>query len=216
MTLWDVADYYPPHDLDGIFLTNHDMVRVATQVGSPEKARFAASILFTLPGVPLVYYGEEVGLVNGPGDEDPEKRTPMPWTDEGGFTTGTPWKVNRKADPLVNVARQKADPGSLWHHYRRLIALRDSSPAIGRGGYRSLDVQGGGGDVIAWERALGNERVIVVANIAESPAEGISVALTGRGDRAMPLLGEAAATVDDSALRMGTLGAHEVAAYRLE
>jgi glycosidase len=217
MTLCDVADYYPPHALDGIFLTNHDMVRVATQVGSPEKARFAASVLFTLPGVPLVYYGEEVGLVNGPGDEDPEKRTPMPWTDDGGFTTGTPWKVNRKADPKDNVASQQADPDSLWHHYRRLIALRKSSPAIGRGGYRSLDVGGGGGDVIAWERFRGDEWVIVVANFAEAPADAVSVTVAGGVGSAERILGDEEAKIDDAGvLRIDALGAHQVAAYRLE
>jgi glycosidase len=217
MTLCDVADFYPPHALDGIFLTNHDMVRVATQVGSPEKARFAASLLFTLPGVPLVYYGEEVGLVNGPGDEDPEKRTPMPWTDEGGFTTGTPWKINRRAEPKDNVARQQADPDSLWHHYRRLIALRKDSQAIGRGGYRPLDVEAGDGDVIAWERTHGEERVIVLANFSTGAAEALEIEVGDRASGAERLLGEAEAVVDDAGvLRVGTLGAHQVAAYRLD
>jgi glycosidase len=183
MTLCDVADYYPAHALDATFLTNHDMIRVATQVRRPERARLAASLLFTLPGVPFVYYGEEVGLVNGPGDEDPEKRTPMPWTDDGGFTTGTPWMVNRKADPELNVARQQADPGSLWHHYRALIDLRKKNAALSRGGYRPLDVSGdGSGSAIAWERYAEDERLVVVANFSDAALDDLRVEVTEAGD----------------------------------
>jgi len=188
-TLCDVADYYPPHALDAIFLTNHDMVRVATQVRRPERARLAASLLFTLPGVPFVYYGEELGLVNGPGDEDPEKRTPMPWTDEGGFTTGTPWKTNRRADPQVNVAREQAEPDSMWHHYRRLIQLRKTHPALARGGYRSLVVTGAGAaDTIAYERFTGQERIVVVANFSDTPRTDLTVKLADPGSGETQLL----------------------------
>ncbi|MCI0411836.1 hypothetical protein L0222_03425 [bacterium] len=45
------------------------------------KLRVAASILLTLPGVPFLYYGEEVGIQNGPASGDESKRTPMPWDD---------------------------------------------------------------------------------------------------------------------------------------
>ncbi|MEJ2515586.1 MAG: alpha-amylase family glycosyl hydrolase [Gammaproteobacteria bacterium] len=217
MTLCDVADFYPPHALDGIFLTNHDMIRVATQVGSPEKARFAASILFTLPGVPLVYYGEEIGLVNGPGDEDPEKRTPMPWTDEGGFTAGTPWKVNRKADPGVNVARQQADPDSLWHHYRRLIGLRHDYAALGRGGYRPLEVSGGGGDVIAWERTHDDQRLVVIANFSAEPVRDVPVVVPGLEGRTLrPVAGfGTAAVIQGDQLVVGRLDGRRVHIYQV-
>lgn len=218
MTLCDVADYYPPHALDATFLTNHDMVRVATQVRAPERARLAASLLFTLPGVPFVYYGEEVGLVNGPGDEDPEKRTPMPWTDEGGFTTGTPWKVNRKADPQVNVARQQADPGSMWRHYRQLIALRKQHAALARGGYRSLDVSGAdAGNAIAYERYLDDERIVVVANFSDAPLEDLTIALPDPGDGEVGVLfghgGEGELSADG--LVVARVGPRDVIVYRL-
>jgi alpha-amylase len=215
--LCDVADYYPPHALDATFLANHDMIRVATQLGDPQRARLAAALLFTLPGVPFIYYGEEIGLVNGPGGEDPEKRTPMPWTDAGGFTTGQPWKVNRSADPRVNVARQQADPDSLWHHYRRLIDVRKKSPAIGRGGYRPLAVSGGGG-VIAWERRHGDERVVVAANLGDTPVELVSVALPeDAGSALQRLFGAAEASLDaHGTLAIKALGARELVAYRVE
>ena len=63
MTLCGVADDYPPHALDAPFLTNHDMIRVATQMRRPERVRLAASLLFTFPGVAFIYYGEERVIV---------------------------------------------------------------------------------------------------------------------------------------------------------
>ncbi len=215
-TLCEVAEYYPSHALDAIFLTNHDMVRIATQVRTADRARLAASLLFTLPGVPLVYYGEELGLVNGPGDEDPEKRTPMPWTDAGGFSSGEPWKVNRKADPAVNVARLQADPGSLWHHYRALIALRHASPALGRGGYRPLEVTRGDSDVIAWERMHGDERVVVLANFSADAVADVAVALPGAAAAGLErLIGDARAALREGRVEVPTLPGRALVAYRL-
>jgi glycosidase len=217
-TLCDVADYYPAHALDATFLTNHDMIRVATQVRRPERARLAASLLFTLPGVPFIYYGEEVGLVNGPGDEDPEKRTPMPWSDEGGFTTGTPWMVNRRADPQVNVARQQADPGSLWHHYRALIDLRKQNAALARGGYRPLEVSGDGSvNAIAWERFTEDERLIVVANFSDAGLDRIRVEVEEAGDGGAVVLfgsGPAGEKSGDGVL-VPRLGPRSVVVFRL-
>jgi len=217
-TLCDVADYYPSHALDAIFLTNHDMVRVATQVRRPERARMAASLLFTLPGVPFVYYGEELGLVNGPGDEDPEKRTPMPWTDGGGFTTGTPWKTNRKAGPEVNVAREQAEPDSMWHHYQSLIQLRKDHPALARGGYRSLVVTGAGsGDTIAYERFTGQERIVVVANFSDTPRTDLTVKLADPGSgEAQLLFGDGTpAALSPDGIRIIQVGARSAVVFVL-
>jgi glycosidase len=176
-TLCEVAGYYPPHALDAIFLTNHDMTRVMTQLrNDPGRARLAASLLLTLPGVPFIYYGEELGLVNGPGDEDPEKRTPMRWNAAGGFTTGTPWKVNRRADSAINVEQQQADPESLWWTYRNLIRLRHAYPALGRGSYESLEITGAaGGKAIAYLRSHGDERILAVANFSAGPLESLRI-----------------------------------------
>ena len=91
-TLRDVISAYPQGIIDAPFLTNHDQTRLATVLGNDAgKLRNAAAILLTLPGAPFIYYGEEVGLQNGPTSADESKRTPMPWTASGGFTTGTPW-----------------------------------------------------------------------------------------------------------------------------
>ena len=73
------------------FLSNHDQNRVMSQLaGKVEKARVAAAMLLTAPGVPFIYYGEEIGMVGLEADE--EQRTPMQWSGgaNAGFTTGRP------------------------------------------------------------------------------------------------------------------------------
>ncbi|NIQ56998.1 MAG: alpha-amylase, partial [Gammaproteobacteria bacterium] len=77
-----MAALYPEGVRDAPFLTNHDQVRIASQLaGNAGGLRSAASVLLTLPGVPFLYYGEEVGLANGTAQGDEAKRTPMPWSD---------------------------------------------------------------------------------------------------------------------------------------
>jgi alpha-glucosidase len=109
-------------------MSNHDFERLATRVGE-ENLRAAAELLLTLPGTAFIYQGDEIGLPNGPGADPPfdragrdRMRHPMQWdaSTTGGFTTGTPWLP--PIDPADrNVEAQRADPGSLLNHYRRLI-----------------------------------------------------------------------------------------------
>lgn len=109
-------------------LSNHDFERLATRVGE-ENLRAAAELLLTLPGTAFIYQGDEIGLPNGPGVDPPFDRAgrdpmrhPMQWdaSPTGGFTTGDPWLP--PIDPEErNVEAQRADPGSLLNHYRRLI-----------------------------------------------------------------------------------------------
>lgn len=67
-------------------------------------------------------------------------RTPMQWdaTEHAGFTTGTPWIAVNPDHRTVNAEAQRADPGSVFHHYRRLIALRHTEPAVTHGDFRML------------------------------------------------------------------------------
>jgi alpha-amylase len=166
-TLAAVARTYPAGVLDGTFITNHDMPRVATQLaGNPAALRSAAALLLTLPGTPFLYYGEEVGLT---GDKpDPDIRTPMPWNDGeagGGFTTGTPWHAFAAGRAAANVAAQSGEPASLLSFYRRLIHLRAASPALRRGATRVLSPAAGSSPVLAFVREAGGERVLAVHNL---------------------------------------------------
>ena len=170
-TLEAMRTAYPEGVLDGSFLTNHDMVRVATELRSdPTKLASAAAVLLTLPGTPFLYYGEELGMVNGPTSEgDPAKRTPMPWNGQpaGGFTTGTPWYALAPGWESANVAALSADPASLLSHYRRLIHLRNGSPALRRGSLEPLAAPAG---VLAFLRADATETLLVVHNLGAEAA----------------------------------------------
>ncbi len=169
--LTEIDATYPPGVVDAPFLTNHDQVRVATQLGlSAGRMRNAAAILLTLPGSPFLYYGEEIGLQNGTTGNDEAKRTPMPWdaTAGGGFTAGSPWFPFAPGHGDVNVAAQTKDAGSLLSRYRSLIRARKSSAALATGTLELLTSGSGSSRVLAFVRAQGTERVLVVHNLSDS------------------------------------------------
>lgn len=207
-TLEQMAELYPAGVLDGTFLTNHDNRRLASQLGNDTgRMRLAAALLLTLPGTPFLYYGEEVGLRNGPGSGDEAKRTPMPWSAEegGGFTSGRPWHPFAPGRQQANVAGQGADPGSLLARYRRLIGLRSSSRALRRGdltlleGDESSPVPGGrsGRAVLAYVRQAAEERVLVAHNLSSLPG---SAALDLEAAAARPMLIDPGAAAGPSGL----------------
>jgi glycosidase len=179
-TLAGMAEHYPDGVLDGTFLTNHDMVRLATQLEEDSnQMRIAAALLLTLPGTPFLYYGEEVGLVNGPTQGDESKRTPMPWdaTLGGGFTSGAPWFLFAPGKREVNVAAGTDDPGSLLSHYRDLIRARKSSTALATGAVELLAPAGDSAALLAFVRDSGAERALVLHNLGGDPVEAGPFAL---------------------------------------
>ena len=158
------------------FQRNHDQTRTLTALGNDTAgARLAATILLTLPGVPFVYYGEEIGMT---GDKPDERlRTPMQWArTSAGFTSGKPWEA-AQADSLVhNVADEDRAPGSLLKLYRRLIRLRAGDDALRDGPVTPLET--GNESVLAYLRGSGSTQVLVVANLGTTPAAPF--ALPGR------------------------------------
>jgi alpha-amylase len=212
-TLREIAATYPPGATDVPFLTNHDMRRVATVLkGDPGKLRSAAAVLLSLPGTPFLYYGEEIGLLNGTADGDEAKRTPMPWngTPGGGFSTGTPWYRFAPEQSTTHVQAQTGDPGSLLSHYRRWIRARHASPALSRGALQLLREEG---PVLAFVRSMGSERLLVVHNLGPDPA---MVSLTVEGTRLDPLLAPdgAKASRESGGVRV-TLPPYGSAAFKL-
>ena len=158
------------------FLTNHDQPRVMTVLRSDvSKARVAASAMLMLPGLPFVYYGEEIGMIGTKPDE--MIRTPMQWSAEsnGGFTSGTAWESLQPDWMTKNVVAQDHDPGSLLNHYRRLIHLRMNHTALGSG---DLAV-GTASDaaVAAFIRRSAAETVIVIANFGARAVPQLNVTL---------------------------------------
>ena len=191
------AEAVLPYNRWAPFLTNHDQNRVMSTLGNDMgKARIAATALLTLPGLPFVYYGEEIGMTGQKPDE--RIRTPMQWTSDGatgGFTSGKPWEALQKDTPTVNVGAQDADPGSLLNLYRALITLHTTNPALRGGAFVPLRTSNGA--VAAFLRQAADETVLVVLNFSKVAASNVTLDLAkstlGAGDYQLaPLLGEQA------------------------
>jgi len=164
------------------FLRNHDQTRTLTALGgtsvagSPEavaRAKLAVTMLLTLPGLPFIYYGEEIGMT---GDKPDERlRTPMQWdgTANGGFTRGAPWETLQSDWSTTNVAAQDRDPTSLLALHRALIRLRATNAAVGSGEFAPLTASAPG--VAAYVRRDGDRAVLVVANLRATAASSVAL-----------------------------------------
>jgi glycosidase len=158
------------------FLTNHDQNRVMSTLGDkPEKAKVAATLLLTGPGVPFIYYGEEIGMLGKKPDED--IRLPMQWSAEpnSGFTSGTPWRALNKDWETKNVAAQTGLDGSLLEHYRTLISLRNNHAALRVGD--TLVIDSGNKSVYAVLRVSQGETVLVVVNLGKTEVSEYGLSL---------------------------------------
>ena len=206
---WDGA---PGQGWPSWAFSNHDAPRAVSRwaEGRDPKAfaGMALLLLMALRGNVFVYQGEELGLPQAevPFDRlvDPEAianwpetlgrdgaRTPMPWVADArhaGFSTVEPWlPVDPRHAPLA-VDRQEADPASLLHLTRRLIALRKREPALRLGAVRFLDAPA---PILAFERGLGDEVLTCVFNlghqaVAWAPPGGIDVLESVNLDAAGP------------------------------
>ncbi|MBE2269933.1 MAG: alpha-glucosidase C-terminal domain-containing protein [Anaerolinea sp.] len=172
-----VNDLYPNGQY-AAFLTNHDQNRVMSELrGNVDAARVAAALLLTNPGVPFLYYGEEIGMQGVKPDE--RIRTPMQWDatrSTAGFTTDDhPWQPLQNDYEEVNVAAQTGDPASLLSTYRDLIRLRNEHVALRQGEYIAVD--SGSRAVYAFLRQHADETVLVVINLSDDPVTDYALSL---------------------------------------
>lgn len=98
-------------------------------------------------------------------------RTPMQWSDDthAGFTTGTPWMGVNPNYREINVEKQQKDPHSVYHFYKKMIALKKENKIFTYGSYDLIlanDPQ-----IYAYTRTIENEKVIVITNLSEQPIE---------------------------------------------
>jgi len=145
------------------FLTNHDIDRVFGQLGNDlNKMKLAAAIYLTLPGVPFIYYGEEIAMIGAGRDEN--KRTPMQWTDgvNAGFSTRTPWYPINSNYADFNVSKMQASESSLWHWYRTIISVRNKYAAMRRGDYVLVNTNNQ--NLYAFARRTDDEVIIALHN----------------------------------------------------
>jgi glycosidase len=187
--LKEVADRYPGGGA-ATFLTNHDQPRAMTALrGDVGAAGLAAEALLTGPGIPFMYYGEELGMLGT--KPDPEIRTPFPWTATGpghGFTSGTPWEPFGAGADTANVESEDADPASLLSRYRALIRLRATEPVLATGSIFRL--ASSRRDVAATLRWSGGRGALMIQNLGDRPGEALAFALESG-----PLCGQPVATV---------------------
>ncbi|MGB8648097.1 MAG: maltose alpha-D-glucosyltransferase [Anaerolineae bacterium] len=140
-----------------------------------DKILVANSLLLTLAGSPIIYYGDEIGMGDNIGLKDRDGvRTPMQWSDQpnGGFSTADKLFAPAIDDGeysyrRVNVAREEQDPNSLLSIMRHLMTARKKYRAFGRGATEFVDLKND--HVLAYERKWGDERILVVNNLSGEP-----------------------------------------------
>ncbi len=162
------------------FLTNHDQPRTMSVLnGDIDKAKLASFLMLTSPGTPFIYYGEEIGMQGQKPDED--LRLPMQWSAKkyAGFSVTDPWRAPRNDYEQVNVALQSGDPNSLLEHYRRLIALRKSNPALRTGKVSLLDTKNTGVYAAIFKNKT--ETLLVLANLTDTAITDYSTILNDAG-----------------------------------
>ncbi|MGB8984891.1 MAG: alpha-amylase family glycosyl hydrolase [Anaerolineales bacterium] len=165
------------------FLTNHDQDRVMSTLNDDiEAAKSAATLLLTSPGVPFLYYGEEIGMLGRKPDED--IRRPLQWSEQSnaGFTTGTPWRMPASDFMSKNIESQSADPNSLLSLYRTLIQLRNNHAALRVGD--TYFVETGHPAVYASLRVSRDEVILTFINLDSKPVSDYDLNL-----EQSPLLG---------------------------
>jgi maltose alpha-D-glucosyltransferase/alpha-amylase len=135
------------------------------------------ALLLSLPGSPVLYYGDEIGMGDNIwlGDRD-GVRTPMQWTPDrnAGFSTANPGRLALPLvmDPVfgfqgVNVEAQLENASSLLHWMRRMVHTRKRHPAFGMGTFR--DLGGSNPSVLSFAREFGDDAVLCVNNLSRFP-----------------------------------------------
>jgi trehalose synthase len=144
--------------------------------GDPRRVRMAYSLLFSMPGTPTLFYGEEIGMGEDLAAEGRMAvRTPMQWTPgkNGGFSTAAPSRLVQPVAPdgyapeHVNAADQIRDPDSLWTFVRSLIVAYRDCPEIGWGDVEIVEQPHD--QVLAHQCLLDGSAVLAVHNLAAEP-----------------------------------------------
>jgi alpha-glucosidase len=177
------------HGQPEYFFSNHDQPRQWDRYGdgvhNDQIAKLMATLLLTTRGTPQMYYGEELGMrttdpVRIEDVHDPigklgwpkEKgrdgeRTPMQWnaTVGSGFKTSPkPWLPIPSSAVSYNVATEENNPDSIFNTYRRLLALRQSEPALRDGTWRAINEDNP--SVFAYVRRSGTSTILIALNMS--------------------------------------------------
>ena len=171
---------------------NHDKPRLASRIG-PASAKTAAMLLLSLPGIPFIYYGDELGMhdVGVPknllkdhvaqmgGISRDSARTPMQWSAQtnAGFSKGKPWLPLAKDFEKANYEVESSDQSSFFNLYKQLLELRNRSDVLKYGSYRSLNLPS---HIYGFVRESNMHRLSVILNFSGSKVSVVSKAIKGR------------------------------------
>ncbi len=155
-----------------------------------ERIKLMNSLLLSMPGSPIIYYGDEIGMGDNIflGDRN-GVRTPMQWSPDrnAGFSHADPQRLYLPPimDPVygyeaVNVEAQTREPSSLLNWMRRMLTVRSGSKAFGRG--RLSFLSPGNRKILAYLREYGDETILCVANLGRS-AQPVELDLAAYRDR---------------------------------
>lgn len=154
---------------------NHDMCRLAKYLHK-EELKLAFVFLLSMPGVPFIYYGDEIGMRQVEGLASVEggygrtgARTPMQWEDtvNSGFSSASRQKLYIPQDESPDrptVQSQKADPASLYHQVKKMIEIRQAHKALQSRGRITFVHVPENGYPLAYLRESGEERILVILN----------------------------------------------------
>jgi alpha-glucosidase len=177
-------------------LGNHDQPRMASRIGE-QQARIAAMLLLTLRGTPTLYYGDELGMLNGiiPAEalQDPQgtrlgfensrdvARTPMQWDGSinAGFSQKEPWLPVGADFKHRNVALQNKNSRSILNLYRRLVWYRKVSPALLSGSFHAVDA--GTDDCLVYRREHPTRECLIALNFVDRTHK-LSLSDKGNGE----------------------------------
>lgn len=155
---------------------NHDIAPRLADERTTAELRVAMVFLFTMPGIPVIYQGDEIGMRHVPdlpskegGYERTGSRTPMQWdtSAKAGFSDADEGRFYLPLDPdpqRPDAKTQEADPESLMNFVKQLVSLRKSHPALGADGvYRTVYAEKGAHPFV-FERVAGDDRFLVAVN----------------------------------------------------
>jgi maltose alpha-D-glucosyltransferase/alpha-amylase len=189
----------------------------------PDRIKLMNSLLLSMPGSPIIYYGDEIGMGDNIylGDRN-GVRTPMQWSPDrnAGFSRADPQRLylppimdSIYGYEAVNVEAQTRDLSSLLNWMKRILAVRQSSQAFGRG--RITFLRPGNRKILAYLREYGDEVVLCVVNLARS-AQPVELDLARyRGRVPVEMLGRTAFPPVGELPYLLTLPAHGFYWFRL-
>ena len=159
---------YNPNFRDVIFISNHDQDRYrSTFNGDTSKTKLAFAMLMTLPGIPFIYYGEEIGMLGKSPDEF--RREPFLWSkNDSGNTTWEKPKYST-AQSVGYLDEQMKDKNSFYSFYKSMIALRKQYPILSEGEISAYKMsKKENKDILCYQLTKDGKSCVVVHNISSN------------------------------------------------